>query len=45
MDMSIEENYLAAFKGNFTSTMRWHDLDAFWKVLRAHADDNWYICW
>ena len=43
MDMSIEEVYLAAFKGSFISTMRWHDLDAFWDVLREHADDNWYI--
>jgi hypothetical protein len=43
MDMSIEEVYLAAFKGNFTSTMRWHDLDAFWDVLKRYADDNWYI--
>ena len=43
MDMSIEEVYLAAFRGNFTSTMRWHDLDAFWDVLKAHADDQWYI--
>jgi hypothetical protein len=43
MDMSIEEVYLAAFKGNFTSTMRWHDLDTFWDVLKRYADDNWYI--
>ena len=43
MDVSIEEVYLAAFKGNFTSTMRWHDLDAFWDVLKRYADDNWYI--
>ena len=43
MDMPIEEVYLAAFKGNFTSTMRWHDLDAFWDVLKIHADDLWYI--
>ena len=41
--MSIEEVYLAAYKGNFTSTMRWHDLDVFWDVLKAHADDQWYI--
>ena len=41
--MSIDEVYLAAFRGNFTSTMRWHDLDAFWNVLKAHADDQWYI--
>ena len=43
MDMSIEEVYLAAFRANFSSTMRWHDLDAFWNVLKAHADDQWYI--
>jgi len=43
MEMSIEEVYLSAFKGNFTSTMRWHDLDAFWLTLKSHADDHWYI--
>lgn len=43
MDMSIEEAYIAAFRGNFTSTMRWHDLDDFWQILKAQADDNWYI--
>lgn len=43
MDMSIEEVYLSAFKGSFTSTMRWSDLDEFWQVLRSKADDNWYI--
>ena len=41
--MSVEEAYLKAFRGNFTSTMRWHDLDAFWEVLKANADDQWYI--
>ena len=43
MDMSIKEAYLAAFKGSFTSTMRWHDLDAFWQTFRSCADDHWYI--
>ncbi len=43
MEMSIQEAYLSAFKGNFTSTMRWHDLDAFWDTLKDHADDRWYI--
>jgi len=43
MDMSIEEVYLSAFKGSFTSTMRWPDLDEFWQVLRSMADDSWYI--
>ncbi len=43
MDISIKEAYISAFKGNFTSTMRWPHLDEFWKVLKAQADDNWYI--
>ena len=43
MEMSIEEAYLSAFKGNFTSTMRWPDLDEFWQVLKSRADDGWYI--
>ena len=43
MDMSIKEAYLSAYKGSFTSTMRWHDLDAFWDILKACADDNWFI--
>ena len=43
MDMSIQEAYVKAFRGNFTSTMRWHDLDAFWEVLKSQADDQWYI--
>ena len=43
MDISVEDVYLTAYKGNFTSTMRWHDLDTFWRVLKAHADDQWYI--
>ncbi len=43
MDMSVQDAYLAAFRGNFTSTMRWHDLDAFWETLKGHSDDNWFI--
>lgn len=43
MDMSVKEAYISAFRGNFTSTMRWPDLDDFWGTLKNHADDNWYI--
>lgn len=43
MNMSIDDSYLSAFRGGFTSTMRWHDLDAFWDVLKSQADDSWYI--
>ena len=40
---SIQHDYLAAFRGRFTSLLRWHDLDEFWKGLRHQADDGWYI--
>jgi hypothetical protein len=43
VDMSIKEAYVEAFRGNFTSTMRWPDLDEFWKILKSQADDHWYI--
>ncbi len=43
MDVSIEEVYLSAFKGRFTSTMQWQDLDEFWQVLKSTADNDWYI--
>jgi hypothetical protein len=43
VDMSIKEAYVEAFRGNFTSTMRWPDLDEFWKSLKRQADDHWYI--
>jgi hypothetical protein len=43
VDLSIKETYIAAFRGDFTSTMRWPDLDEFWQQLKTVADDNWYI--
>ncbi|HHO59475.1 MAG TPA: hypothetical protein ENJ64_04475, partial [Thiotrichales bacterium] len=43
MDMSVKEAYLAAFRGKFTSVMRWPQLDDFWQTLRAQADDGWYV--
>lgn len=38
-----QDDYLNAFKGRFTSLMRWHDLDAFWENLKNQVDDGWYI--
>ena len=38
-----EQTYLRAFKGSFTSTLRWHQLDALWSRVRARAGDEWYI--
>jgi len=41
--MTEQNPYLTAFRGSFTSTLRWHHLDALWERLRAEADDGWYI--
>jgi len=35
--------YLSAFRGSFTSALRWHQLDALWERLRERADAGWYI--
>jgi hypothetical protein len=35
--------FLRAFHGSLTSTLRWHDLDAFWAVLRERAAAGWYV--
>ena len=35
--------FLTAFRGSFTSALRWHHLDALWDTLRSQADDGWYI--
>lgn len=43
MDISVEERYLEAFRGSFTSVMRWPELESFWDTLRAQADDGWYM--
>ncbi|MCU7838604.1 MAG: hypothetical protein KZQ82_02630 [Candidatus Thiodiazotropha sp. (ex Lucinoma annulata)] len=41
--MKEQNLYLQAFKGSFTSTLRWHHLDALWTVLKADAGGHWYI--
>jgi hypothetical protein len=43
LDTSTQQTYLDAYRGRFTSLMRWPQLDEFWHTLRGHADDNWYI--
>lgn len=40
---STETTYHQAFRGSFYNLLRWHDLDAFWKVLEQQADAGWYI--
>ncbi len=36
-------DYLLEFKGTFTSTLRWPDLDALWQTLRSNNNGQWFI--
>lgn len=35
--------FLSAWRGSFTSALRWPQLDALWERLRADAGGNWYL--
>ena len=35
--------FLTAFRGSFTSALRWHHLDVFWERMHERAADGWYI--
>jgi hypothetical protein len=37
------EPFMRAFRGSFTSALRWHQLDALWERLDSDADGGWYI--
>lgn len=41
--MDHRQDYMQAFRGSFTSALRWHHLDALWEVLRRDAGAGWYI--
>lgn len=41
--MSESPDYMRAFRGSFTSALRWHDLDALWQVVQDDATGGWYI--
>ena len=43
MDAVATQDYLQAFRGKFTSVMRWPQLDEFWATLKTQVDDAWYI--
>ena len=34
--------YLSAFRGSFTSALRWPQLDALWQLVRAEPE-GWYV--
>ncbi len=42
-DSTDAEAFLSAFKGSFTSALRWPQLDALWQRLRADAGGGWYL--
>lgn len=42
-DITEEESYLVAFKGEFWGMLRWEQLDEFWDRLRGDAAGGWYI--
>jgi len=42
MQDNIDPFYIA-YRGSFTSLLKWPDLDAFWAVLSASADKGWYV--
>ncbi|MCB1761350.1 MAG: hypothetical protein KDI68_16390 [Gammaproteobacteria bacterium] len=34
---------MLAFRGSFTSTLRWHQFDALWDLLRQADAGGWYL--
>lgn len=38
-----DQTYLTAFRGSFTSALRWHHLDDLWLQLKEQPGDDWYI--
>ncbi len=42
MENPTHTDYLAAFRGSFTSALRWPQLDALWERLRAKPE-GWYV--
>ena len=39
----MDQEYMTAFKGRFTSAMRWPQLDALWNVLHQQNDGGWFV--
>lgn len=43
MESGTAAVFIKAYRGSFTSMMRWHQLDEFWTLLNDQADDSWYV--
>ncbi len=42
MKDKIDPFYIA-YRGAFTGILKWSDLDVFWSILSASADQGWYV--
>jgi hypothetical protein len=42
MSETPADPYLSAFRGSFTSALRWHQLDALWQQVLA-VPEGWYV--
>ena len=36
-------DFMHAFRGSFTSALRWPQLDSLWEAVRLQRDADWYI--
>lgn len=43
MSTTLEEEFRQAFRGSFTSALRWHHLDALWANVHRDAAGGWFI--
>ncbi len=39
----LADPFMLAFRGSFTSALRWHHLDSLWQLVRQDAAGGWYI--
>ncbi len=42
MEQANQRDYMTAFRGSFTSALRWHHLDDLWERLRRNPE-GWYV--
>lgn len=38
-----QDEFLTHFRSGFTSTLRWHQFDRLWELLRTQNPEGWYI--
>ncbi len=43
MNQQTDDAYLAAYRGNFKSALKWENLDSLWQTLRGKAGAGWYV--